>query len=168
MNFSEDNALTLAFYHGVLSSVEAEARLRAKGPGHYLLRLSSIQVDEYVLSVLTSTDQVRHLLVPRTRRSDLIVKNNLQSLAEVVQFIVSNFNASDGQNLFQFQLNEEENDTEMREEGNSNILPEKLRVTIFASIVAMCLLKNIFLGKSFSTIKIQMDFSYVIIQIFCQ
>ena len=115
MNYSEDNARTLAFYHGVLSSMGAEARLRAKGHGHYLLRLSTIQVDEYVLSVLTNQDHVRHLLVPRTRRNDLIAKNNFQSLAEVVQFIVSTFNASDGQNLFQFQLNEEENDTEMRD-----------------------------------------------------
>ena len=122
MNFSEDNALTLAFYHGVVSSMEAETRLRAKGPGHYLLRLSSIQVDEYVLSVLTNRDQVRHLLVPRTKRNDLISKNpTLKSLAEVVQFIVSNFIGNDGQNLFQFQLNEEENDTEMRDEDAGNI-----------------------------------------------
>ena len=94
--------------------MEAEARLRAKGPGHYLLRLSSIQVDEYILSVLNNKDQVRHLLVPRTRRNDLISKNpTLQNLADVVQFIVSTFIGSDGQTLFQFQLNEEEVDTEM-------------------------------------------------------
>ena len=49
-----------------------------------------------------------------TRRNALNAKNpTLQSLADVVQFIASTFNASDGQNLFQFQFNEEENDTEM-------------------------------------------------------
>ena len=41
------------------------------------------------------------------------MNRTLQSLVEVVQFIVSTFKASDGQNLFKFQLNTDENDTEM-------------------------------------------------------
>ena len=106
MNFSEDIALTLAFYHGPLTSMKAEARLRAKGPGHYLLRLSSLDVGEYVLSVINSKDQLRHLSVPKSKRSDLIAKHpNLTTLAEVVNFIISSCIERDGQSLFQFQLN---------------------------------------------------------------
>ena len=108
MNFSEEHARTLPWYHGVLTSREAERRLLAKGQhGYYLLSKRDQRKNEYVLSYLTKANEPKHLIIPSQQRNNLLSQNpHLLTLEDVSGYIVENFQSDDM--MFLFQLNSDQ------------------------------------------------------------
>ena len=95
--------MSLSFYHGVLSASDSSRRLKAKGPGYYLLRMSDVIAGEYILSYLNSKCNVIHLVIPTAKRNSVIGKNqHLTRLEDVVMFVIDKFSSS---NELLFQLN---------------------------------------------------------------
>ena len=109
MDFSEDLALTIEGYHGVLSCRAAEQRLLAKAePGYFLLRRPDDLRFEYVLSYLDKSNNVKHIVLPTDPRHNLLGKNpQLVNLLDVLGFIIDKFNSEGNQLLFQ--LNSDDN-----------------------------------------------------------
>lgn len=135
MNFSEEHARTIKWYHGVLTVMEAERRLLSKGvQGYYLLRKRDQRHNEYVLSYCSKLDEVKHLLIPSQQRHALLFKNpELNTLEGICQFIIEKFKSD--KMMFLFQLNSDEvlNDPVELDERSLEPFPCTVCPGVFAS-----------------------------------
>ena len=103
MNFSTEMAMSLPYYHGVLSTSATSTRLRSRGHGYWLLRMSDVVEGEYVLSYVNKQGLVVHLIIPQTKKNAVIGQNQqLRTLEEIVTFVVETHTHRDD---LLFQLN---------------------------------------------------------------
>jgi hypothetical protein len=78
------NLLEQAWFHGALSTKEAEAKLRGAKSGTYLIRFSTTEPGSYAITVLVGT-QIKHLrILHRPGTGYIIGKAECRSVEEVV------------------------------------------------------------------------------------
>ena len=125
MDYSEELAETIESYHGVLSHGTAMRRLLTKDEfGFYLLRKPRENHNEYVLSYIDKSKNLKSFIIPSQRRNNLFVKNpNLNSLVDVFGFIIDKFKSGDSQLLFQLNSDDVLNDDNLEDEQGQDIFP---------------------------------------------